>query len=465
MILPGSFVPQSVEIGPCEHLSFGPVTVEVPALTPASLQEVIEKITEARDRSLAHRPVGEILDVIDQTVTRWLNPEMPFRRVAEEALPHITLFSPQMIQIGVTRTMERLRRDQLWAMLKDELGDPLYLDGFHPRTWGRSKAYGPRLTTQILSGNIPALAAPSFVSALLVKSAILAKPASTEPLFPALFARSLAEVDPELGECIAVLWWKGGDEEREKIAFSQSDLVIAYGGKDTLSHIRTRIPPLTRLIEHGHKVSFGIIGREALSEVKEIATQVAWDVCLFNQQGCLSPHLVYVERGGAVSPKEFASSLAGAMEGCASSLPRGRITQEEALAIRRERGSIEAKEIAGEDVALYEGRGTEWTVIYEADPTFTLSCLNRTIRIKPIGDISEVITLIIPYRQYLQTVGVALSSDRLDDLANKLGRLGVNRICPVGKMQDPPPGWHHDGRFNIRDLIRWVDIEESGGPD
>jgi hypothetical protein len=26
-------------------------------------------------------------------------------------------------------------------------------------------------------------------------------------------------------------------------------------------------------------------------------------------------------------------------------------------------------------------------------------------------------------------------------------------------MPDPSPGWHHDGRYNVLDLLRWTDVE------
>jgi hypothetical protein len=32
-------------------------------------------------------------------------------------------------------------------------------------------------------------------------------------------------------------------------------------------------------------------------------------------------------------------------------------------------------------------------------------------------------------------------------------------------MSRTPAGWHHDGRFNLLDLIRWTDIERSAEQD
>ena len=458
MIVPGYFLPDPFKAVEFASLDAGSVQVQVPIFTPALLGEVISAITETRDRYLATLPVHAILDVVDRTVARWLDPGYPLRRMAEAALPQVTGLSPPMIASTLPAMLEGYRKAPLLKLLEAELGDPLVLDGFRPRAGGYSRVFGPRLITHVFSGNIPALSAPGLISALLAKSASLAKASSQEPIFPALFARSLAEEDPRLGECLAVLRWKGGDETLEEIAFSRSDVVIAYGTDEAMESIRTRVKG--RFIGHGHKLSFGIVGREALSDLEEVAGKAAYDVSLFDQQGCLSPHLFYVEEGGAVGPEEFANGLAKVMEELEKRLPRGRISLEEAGAILQLRGSYEFKEIAGEDVAVYAGQGTSWMVIYEADPTFLPSCLNRTVRVKPIKDIFEVLDLVVPFGPYLSAVGVAVPPDRLIPLADGLGRLGAGRICPIGRMQHPPIGWHHDGRFQLLDLLRWVDLEE-----
>jgi len=460
MIVPGYFLPSSVEPGQLLHLGFGGVTVEVPRPEPALLINVLDSISLARDHDLGKRPILDILEALDDVIARWLDPDYSFRRLAEATLPATTGFSPQMVAHGLTAMLEGYRKRLLWRVLEAELQDPLVLDGFRPRASGQSRAYGPRLITHILSGNIPALGAPSLIYALLAKSASLMKGASEEPVFPALFARSLAEVDPRLGECVAVVWWRGGDEALEEVAFSRSDLVIAYGSEETMKSVKARVPG--RFVGHGHKLSFGVIGREALSSVEELAEQAAYDVSLFDQQGCLSPHLFYVEEGGLVSPGAFARVLAAAMEALHRQLPKGRTFPDEAAAITALRGSYEFRAIAGEDVALYQGEGTAWTVLYEQDPTFIPSCLGRTIRVKPVKDALDMLPLVTPFRRYLSAVGIALPSERLPRLADELGQLGVTRICPIGRMQHPGAGWHHDGRFQILDLLRWVTLESEG---
>ena len=42
-----------------------------------------------------------------------------------------------------------------------------------------------------------------------------------------------------------------------------------------------------------------------------------------------------------------------------------------------------------------------------------------------------------------------------------LGAAGVTRISAIGSMSMPEAGWHHDGRFNLLDLVRMTEIEQS----
>lgn len=440
------------------------LVLRVPALAPEQLAAVADHVAAARDAYLARLPVEQLVAAIDRAISRWLDPWSPWRRLAERALPAITGYSPPMVRKGLPGYLATFRAENLRRLLAAELGDPGYLDGFRPRPLfgGYSRAFGPRLTTHIFAGNVPGLPAQSLVCALLAKAACLGKAASEEPLFAPLFAASLAAVDPRLGDCLAVCWWPGGDEALEAVAFERADAVIAYGGEAAMASIRARVPPAKRFIAYSHKLSFGVIGREALTPeaVADTAARAAYDVAKYDQQGCLSPHLFYVERGGAVSPRAFAQALAGALTEAERRMPRGRLTLAEAAAIRELRAAVEFRALDDPAVVLHASPdGTAWTVVYEEDPAFVASCLNRTVRVKPVDDVAVVPALLLPVQRYLQTAGVALPPPRLLALAERLGALGLDRVCPLGQMPDPSPGWHHDGRFNVLDLLRWTDVE------
>ena len=196
-----------------------------------------------------------------------------------------------------------------------------------------------------------------------------------------------------LSDCLAVVSWSGGATALEEIAFRQADIVIASGSDESLTAIHRHVRG--RFIGYGHKVSFSVIGKEALAQSQQLARAAAYDVALFDQQGCLSPQLIYVEEGGVIRPKEFAALLAQELTYWQQQLPRGKISSEASAAIRRVRDEAEWQALSGKDVALYASdHGTEWTVLYDADPVFVPSPLYRTVRIKPFSSFTQFSSLL-----------------------------------------------------------------------
>ncbi len=449
-----------------QALRFGELELRFPRLTPDQLTSVMERIAAARDAYLAELPALRVAELLDRVVGRWLEPHSSWLHLAEMLLPTITGYPADVVRKGLAGYLATFRLENTRRLLEAEFGDPRVLDGFRPRgaVGGRSRAFGPRLTAHVFSGNVPGLPAQSLACALLVKSASLGKAASEEPLFPALFVQSIRDVDERLADCFATTWWPGGTAELEEAAFGRAEAVIAYGSEAAIDGVKARVPVRTRFVAYGHKLSFGVVGREWLTaeRVAEAADRAGYDVVKYDQQGCLSPHVFYVERGGPVAPRDFAARLAEALARYEHLVPRGRTSFGEAAAIRGLRAAYELRD----DAELFESPDdTAWTVAYDEDPSFEASCLNRAIRVKPVGDVDAVPALVSPVRRYLQTCGAGLDGPRLERLADALGRLGLDRICPLGRMPDPSPAWHHDGRFNLLDLVRWTDLEPeaSGG--
>ncbi len=61
----------------------------------------------------------------------------------------------------------------------------------------------------------------------------------------------------------------------------------------------------------------------------------------YDQQGCYSPHVFYVQRGGAVSPRAFAGYLAGELAQLARRFPRRPLDVEESAAVAGWRQALE----------------------------------------------------------------------------------------------------------------------------
>jgi hypothetical protein len=441
------------------------VHLRIPQLTAQQLRTQTDALIEARGRSLEPRPVREIVAAVDAVAARLQDSRDPLRQLADAALPVVTGYAPAMIARILDAMAADWRAERLLELLRSEFGDPGVLDAFHPReaAGGFTRAFPPRLTTHVFSGNVPGIGVTSLIRSLLVKSGTLGKTAAGEPLLAALFAQALDELDPELGACLAVTYWPGGNEELERVALGAAEAVVVYGGDEVVAAVRARTPHHARFLAYGHKLSFGMIGREALSDAGAdgVAEHAALQVATFDQQGCVSPHLFYVEEGGDVSPRDWTARLAGAMARVEATLPRGKVSPSESSAIRQARGEAEFSQLADTGVELHASPdGTAWTVVFDPEPAFSASCLNRLVRVKPVERLEHVAALVRDFGGHLQTVGIAASAARRLELAGTLGRLGASRIAPIGRMAWPPPGWHHDGRPPLGDLVRWCDVEE-----
>lgn len=147
---------------------------------------------------------------------------------------------------------------------------------------------------------------------LLTKSAIIGKSSFDEPLMPVLFARSLAQIDPDLADALAVVPWRGGTVELEDMAIGEANAVIAYGSSHTTEAIRPRVGAGKPFLSYGARIGFSLIGREALRADTHVQTvhRMAVDVATYDQQSCLAPQTIFVERGGAISPAQTAELLA-----------------------------------------------------------------------------------------------------------------------------------------------------------
>jgi hypothetical protein len=98
-------------------------------------------------------------------------------------------------------------------------------------------------------------------------------------------------------------------------------------------------------------------------------------------------------------------------------------------------------------------------VVFETAPIFQASCRNRFIYVKEVSDLAEMLHGADKVRDQISTVGLAASAEQAETLAAELACWGATRICPLGRMQNPPLVWRQDGRPALADFVRWSDWE------
>lgn len=435
------------------------------ALTPGLIAESCQTLRRNGGQYLSSRSTSELIRLLDKLGREWLLPDFPFRQHVLQHGPQTTGFSEQTLAHGIDQFFRQLTEDNLERMMEQELGNPRRLDHFTNDQQHRSAmAIGPRLLAHIAPGNIPNPVLMSMILGLLTRSAQFVKCATRQAFIPRMFAHSLYEIAPKLGACLEIAEWKGGHLELEAALFAEADCVTATGSDDTLASIRSRLPARVRFLGYGTRVSFGYATQEILTapHPATVARAAARDVAAWNQLGCLSPHVLYIENGGKVTPEDFAVLLAAELETLEGSHPRGALSHREAAAIATRRSFYEVRAAHSSDTKMWTSpQSTAWTVIFENDPRFQLSCLNRFVYVKAVNSLAETLHAIEPVREQVSTVGLACTHLQTPDIALELARWGVPRICPLGEMQNPPFGWRHDGRPALADLVTWSEWEKK----
>jgi hypothetical protein len=264
-------------------------------------------------------------------------------------------------------------------------------------------------------------------------------PSNTSARWAHLFRRSLAEIAPELAECVSLVEWPGGTSELDAALCSQTDLVMAHGSDAALHDLRSLCPKDTPFVGYGHRVSFGVLLPD--SDTEEAALGFAKDVLVYDQGGCLSPQTIFVV-GDRNNVRAFSSVLAEALSEAA---------QLYALPVRSERaaGAVEeARALAWmeEGNTLWEDHLKRWTVIARPQSPFAASPTFGVVSVQPLASLEDLPKALSFVAARLQGCGAA------GTVTN--GYLpGVSYLCAPGKMQAPPLSWRQDGRDVLRVLL------------
>ncbi len=412
---------------------------------------------------MKERPIRSIVLSLGELSRKWLDQKYSFRQKAVKRLVHGSGFSTNMAEATIDAIFSELTPSKLEKLLKTELRNPHMLDDFSldpiAKTW--SRAHGPESILHIFASNAPQPAILSFVLGMLLKSRNLGKVSSRDGGFLDIYLQSLKTVDHSLWLMNQLI----DSNNKNAVAFfaKKVDLLVAYGIDESLEQIRKIIPATTPFFAYGHRISVAIFLKESLKKknVQALARSVGKDIWMVDQRGCLSPGTIYAEKGGEVSPAEFAAHLALELEKLVQRekfLPRRDISAN--LAAYNLWNQFAIKKIKAERSLFWESspRGL-WAVAYEDDLKPYLASSSQIIVVKGYRKINEVFTALKPIQKYLQCAALECEAKDRKKIAQKLSEMNVNRICRAGKMQTPPITWHHDGKPNLASWIRWTDLE------
>jgi hypothetical protein len=188
------------------------------------------------------------------------DPAHPLGRAARAELPVSTRLSPEGVALALTECLEiepsEAELDALFRSVK-------------PR----------KRALVLLPANVFVAAHRAIALALSSSETVLVRPSRREPRFVELLARA----EPGLFQVVSELVAEPGDA------------LWAYGGDETLSSVRARLPPNVALHAQGPGYGVAVVARQNIDAAA--AHSLARDIVPFDQRGCLSPRVALVLGG------------------------------------------------------------------------------------------------------------------------------------------------------------------------
>ena len=395
-------------------------------------------------------PAKQIISSIADAAERWCVADFPPRVRASAAIEARLGYTTPVVDYALDRLFFGVTADALNAAIASELGSTDALDGIvgTPPAWAR----GADRVTIVSSDTTIGVAILPAIFALCAKCDIVVKDRSDTLV--AAFFETLAEEHRAFATAARARPWTGGDDPGEDELFASADVVVAFGRDETLRAIRARCGAGTRFVPFGHRVSVGRLTRGDLAvlETGTLAERIARDALLYDGEGCLSLHALFVEAAGD-DVARVASVLAAAFERVAVEFPG------------RTRSPQRVAEIASyRNLAAFRAAGGRGSVFRAADATLVADppreepppLLPRVLPLIAVDGDDAVAEYCAAHRLPVQALGVAAPDRRAVALAEQIGAV---RVAPFGTMQAPPLGGHHGGEPRIAAFVRWMDCE------
>ncbi|HET6896585.1 MAG TPA: acyl-CoA reductase [Candidatus Baltobacteraceae bacterium] len=403
--------------------------------------------------ALAQTPVRKIVRAISDAAERWSDADFPPRVRVTDRIAERTGYSVPVVEYALDRLFLSITANELEATIRGELGSVEILDDFAVRA-GRPDAYAAPVGSVcvISSRTTIGVAIVPAVFALCAKCDVVVKDRE-DSLVRAFFDSLAEELEPFAKAARANVWSSGGNDAPDLTAF---EAVVAFGADDTLSAIASRMRSGARFIGYGSRASAGYVAREVLSDrtaAAAIARGAARDLVLYESEGCLSLHVLFVERNAALSVQDFGALFAAALEEANVEFPIGR-RDEGAIAAISHLRNVAAFRAAGGNGAVFANENADFAVVVDQPPSEPPPFLPRTIGIIAVDGPDDALAYLRAHGVLLEAF--ALSGDRAD-LVRGAVEAGAVRLARFGELQHPLVSGDHGGRPRIAEFIRWID--------
>jgi len=289
----------------------------------------------------------------------------------------------------------------------------------------------------VMAGNIPGAGLHELIAALVTGWSVVVKAASREPLFFAGFRDVLWQVDPAVAARLSVVHWPRQQAGLTEAMRACCDRIAVFGDDETLANFGNE-----QTAGFGDRMSICVI--DPARRCDEVAARAAWDISLFEQCGCLSPHHVFVIERERGQTRFFAAELAREMGLLATGAlpPAERVPTDAVAVIRSEHERARWRAANGAQVELWAEPALRWSVMYDHDALSRRSPGYRLVFVSPFKDGPDLMRRIEPIAGRLEACALDATNVELRAVVEAAG---ATYICRPGEMQSPPLDWKHGG--------------------
>jgi hypothetical protein len=316
-----------------------------------------------------------------------------------------------------------------------------------PKMEGENPRYYPRWLGIIGAGTIPGTAFVSIINGLLHGFRVIIKPSSKDTLFLYHLLKRLISQLPILASRIVYMPFSSTQLDITAAFLECCERLIVYGSDETIQWYTSQYDG--NILPYGHKISAGICGVDAFNSAA-ILQGMAWDICLFDRSGCLSPQVYWCSTQDLTQLQTWATQLATYLFQFRDALPPGDFTPEQYGLIRTYLGGLQLRD----DIHIIAPDNLVKEAIIISENTFRPLPEGRLVMFRPFTDIEDVILEMKNWGPVWQ--GLSVAGCTIQEIARIQQATGISYICEPGRMQYPPATWENCGlsehRFLHHDL-------------
>jgi len=375
-------------------------------------------------------------------------------------LPELGI-SPVLAEMYMSQIREMLNGDSIRKRLKIELGDdfdkPKELRYLHSKAVAIQKVTPLGVLFHITAGNVDGLPFASVLDGLLTGNINIVKLPKQEGGITVSLLQELFKIEPSLSEYVYIFDYSSKDIHAMRKLITVADAVVVWGGDEAVSAIRKLVPPNTRIIEWGHKISFAYATNEGTDE--EALEKLALHICLTNQLFCSSCQGVFVDTDDMSDIYNFCEKFLPIFEKVCKENPFAFDNATKLFVQAESTLQNYHKEIESRQTKTRIFKGENCSITAYEDSKLESSMMYRNIWVKPL--LRDNILNLRPYKSYLQTASLLCGEHEHEELTEKLLQTGLVKISDGFEMSNYAFGEAHDGTFTLRYYTKIVSVQKN----